>query len=79
MKMKTQVDTYHQSPGCQDLLACDGVDDGEVAFCADHYKNEDGGCVTEAVHELVHLTHRVPKHPAATHVQTFTVGHMRNV
>jgi hypothetical protein len=67
MKMETEslVETYHKPPGSQDLLARDGVDDGEVAFCADHYQNEDGGCVTEAVHELVHLTQRVPKHPAA--------------
>jgi hypothetical protein len=73
MKMETQVGTYHKPPGSQDLLACDGMDDGEIAFSADHYQDEDGGCVTEAVHELVHLAHCVPKHPAATHVLAFTV------
>jgi hypothetical protein len=43
MKMETQalVETYHKPPGSQDLLACDGMDDGEVAFCADHYQDED--------------------------------------
>jgi hypothetical protein len=79
MKMETQVGTHHKPPGSQYLLACDGMDDGEVTFCADDYQDEDGGCVTETVHELVHLTQRVPEHPAATYVRVFTVVHIRNV
>jgi hypothetical protein len=35
------VETYHEPPGSEDLLARDGVDDGEVALCADHDQNED--------------------------------------
>lgn len=58
--------TYHKSPWGKDLLARDGMDDGEVALCADHHQDEDGCCVAETVHELVHLAESVPQHPAAT-------------
>jgi len=41
------------------------MDDGEVALDANHYQDEDGGRVAQAVHEQVHFAQDVPKHPAA--------------
>jgi hypothetical protein len=51
--------TYHQSPWSKDLLAFDGVNDGKVALCRYHHQDEDGGCVRQTVHELVHLAQGV--------------------
>jgi hypothetical protein len=32
---------YHKSPRGEDLLARDGMDDGEVPLCADNHEDED--------------------------------------
>jgi hypothetical protein len=51
--------TYHQSPWGKDLLAFDGVNDSKVALCRYHHQDEDGGCIRQTVHELVHLAEGV--------------------
>lgn len=56
--------SHPQPPGGQNLLAGDGVDNGEVPLDAYDDQNEDARRVAQRLNEQVHFAEEFAQHPA---------------